>query len=156
MRIHVLSQQTLSRAAVCAPSKVLQKSIELLSMQDLLSSTYSQLEESKTRQDSSVKTSFKLLFHLEDSVLDHDGLLLSQEQTLPLLAQYVLSETRRREHFLSISSGKLPAFPDLVDLVTFLQRSEKHLMAMKILYGTWQPSSDIGKLSKVLCSSFFV
>ncbi|RYG67944.1 hypothetical protein EON64_06320 [archaeon] len=91
----------------------------------------------------------KSLLHQEDNVLEHDGLLLSQNQTLPLLAHYVLSETRRREYFLSMPIGKLPVTQDMFELVTYLQRSEKHLMAMKILYSTWQSSVEVVTLSKV-------
>eukprot|EP01031_Cornospumella_fuschlensis_P026654 gene26654-32208_t len=155
LRIHTLSKQTLSKVAVCAPPKVLQKSIELLSMQDLLSSAYSQLEEAKTKQDNAAQTSQKSLLHVEDGVLEHDGLLLSQDQALPLLAQYVVSEMRRRDYFLSASTGKLPSSHDMADLVAFLQRNEKHIMAIKVLYSTWLSSVEVPKLSKMIRASAF-
>lgn len=59
---------------------------------------------------------------------------------LPLM-KYAFGEVRRRSLAQSVSSAKDSAetasAPDLEDLVRVLQRSENHLLATRVLYGSW-------------------
>jgi hypothetical protein len=75
------------------------------------------------------------------SVISRDGILMQASVVALPLMKYAFGEVRRRSLAQSASSARTSAetasAPDLEDLVRVLQRSENHLLATRVLYGSW-------------------
>eukprot|EP00981_Chlorochromonas_danica_P007566 scaffold1794_cov162-Ochromonas_danica.AAC.2 len=88
-----------------------------------------------------------------DSIFTHDGLLLTEETVLPPLLQHCAQESKRREQLsaeakddsrAAISAG------DVENFVRCLQRHENHMLALRVLYRSW--NVDLTKAAMIRSS----
>jgi hypothetical protein len=73
-----------------------------------------------------------------------DGILMSRSTIWPSLLMHIIAETKRRESLGTGGSDDKFRFQNAEDvekLVSILQRSENHMLAVRVLLCTWGPSS---------------
>jgi hypothetical protein len=94
---------------------------------------------------------------------NRDGILMQASAVAMPLMKFAFGEIKRRGRHSTTDisqlraqgggavggvGGSATAAPDLDDLVRILQRSENHLLATRVLYGSWhnsQPKAQVGR-----------
>jgi hypothetical protein len=154
----VLLQSTCSTCSISLLSQV----IDLLQSSDVALSIFRRIEGdfsysfSSTRPSGMNDNNFKVM----ESYFSRDGILMSANRVLPCLMKFCLKEIKRRnmyeESFLADhNNNTLPT--DLNELATVLQRSENHMLALRILLTSWHTSlSKSQVLYTFLITNFFL
>lgn len=85
---------------------------------------------------------------LQSAHFSKDGILMSPSSVMGHLLRHVLVEFRRRN--LYNKNTQEMSSSDLDPLVTVLQRSENHLLATRVLLGTWYNCASKSQVSNWL------
>ena len=95
----------------------------------------------------------QLQSQISGSNFTKDGILLSPATLWGPLVKHLLMETKRREAICSSSDSafrsKLANSDDVDKLVAILQRSENHLLAVRVILGSWHQYSSKKQVGEI-------
>lgn len=166
-RPFVASRDLLRGVASHCPAELIGRTLDILNGSELVLAVYERVEgasqeeamkKSSTSNSMSSPGSVMSMngFRINESVFTRDGILMSLGAVLGHLLRYSAMEVKRRTNFTSTSivtatgasrgTGTVDSqggdmAMDLNDLVCALQRSENHMLAVRVLLSSWHISS---------------
>ena len=165
-RPFVASRDLLRGVASHCPAELIGRTLDILNGSELVLAVYERVEgasqeeamkKSSTSNSMSSPGSVMSMngFRINESVFTRDGILMSLGAVLGHLLRYSAMEVRRRTNFTSTSIATATGTSrgtgtvdsqggdmavDLNDLVCALQRSENHMLAVRVLLSSWHIS----------------
>lgn len=152
-------------ASIC-PAEHLGKSLDILNGSELVLAVYQRVEGAveepalpkiPNTDSSAPSPASQGEFKINDTVFTRDGILMTPGSVLGLVLRYSAAEVRRRMTATastataiatakSSSEGQDEIASDLEDLVCALQRSENHMLAVRVLLSSWHLSDAKAQL----------
>lgn len=129
-----LPSSLLHRTAIICEDRLLDKCVDLLSASDYVLSVFHRIEGHLSELSDSPGTSSQSSVAFEPT-FTRDGILMSVSSILPQLLKYSVREVQRRS--AASLGGSAGDTKDLDDLLTTLQRSENHMLAIRALLSSW-------------------
>ena len=149
-----IAHDLLQVSTLSAPSSLLTQTVDLLENTDLVLSVFERMDGSYS-QVTSVNTDTTLLtpFKISEDSFTRDGILMTSNKVLGPLMKFCLREIQRRNmhdthaHQSDAAGGDgseatvvvVPA--DLEELAGLLQRSENHMLTIRLLLTSWHIGS---------------
>ena len=147
----------LKTAILDCEGDVISRAVDALTMTDTILKVYDRIEQTTTvgsssgagaQTDNSSHASFAALFSTSSStegVFTRDGLLMQEENVIPVLTAYCIHEFKRRSIVSSAPSSSSGSSnttnslgtSDLENFLFCLQRHENHLVALHVLNRCW-------------------
>jgi hypothetical protein len=174
----VITRNLLCGIASICPAEHLGKSLDILNGSELVLAVYQRVEgvESDEQHTKSKPSSAALAavstpveaFKINQAAFSRDGILMAPSAVMGLVLRYSAAEVRRRISITAkISRGRMAGgggtcievdeecAEDLDELVCALQRSENHMLALRVLLSSWHMSATKAHLlrSSLLCLS---
>ena len=174
----VITRNLLRGIASICPAEHLGRSLDILNGSELVLAVYQRVEgvhsdEQHTKLKPSNATSGVVspiveAFKINQSAFSRDGILMSSNAVMGLVLRYSTAEVRRRISITAtVSRGGMAgeggtnseveeeAAGDLDELVCALQRSENHMLALRVLLSSWHMGATKAQLlrSSLLCLS---
>lgn len=172
-----LSRSLLQSTALCCSPILLSQVVDLLQGADIALSVFSRIEGKFSQSNSSCyATHSESNFEILEHNFARDGILMSSSKVLGPLMKFCMKEMQRRKSPISNGSrasaviasrvtakGKssatadrpsatpmftMPFATDVEELVAVLQKSENHLLATRVLLGSWHISSSKSEVIK--------
>jgi hypothetical protein len=149
-------------ASIC-PAEHLGKSLDILNGSELVLAVYQRVEGAveepivsrATSSDTSAPSpASQGDFKINETVFTRDGILMTPGSVLGLVLRYSAAEVKRRMTSTATAStstkkpseGQEEIASDLEDLVCALQRSENHMLAVRVLLSSWHHSDAKAQL----------
>lgn len=174
----VITRNLLRGIASICPAEHLGKSLDILNGSELVLAVYQRVEgvasdeqHTKSKPSSAALTAVSTpieAFKINQAAFSRDGILMAPSAVMGLVLRYSAAEVRRRISITAkISRGRVAAeggmnrevdeecAEDLDELVCALQRSENHMLALRVLLSSWHMSATKAQLlrSSLLCLS---
>jgi hypothetical protein len=174
----VITRNLLRGIASICPAEHLGKSLDILNGSELVLAVYQRVEGVESdEQHTKSKPSCAALaavstpieaFKINQAAFSRDGILMAPNAVMGLVLRYSAAEVRRRISITAkISRGRVAdeggtssevdeeCAEDLDELVCALQRSENHMLALRVLLSSWHMSATKAQLlrSSLLCLS---
>ena len=150
-----IAHDLLQVSTLSAPSSLLTQTVDLLENTDLVLSVFERMDGSYS-QVTSVNTDTTLLtpFKISEDSFTRDGILMASNKVLGPLMKFCLREIQRRNmhdththqsessHSDGIEATAVVVVPaDLEELAGLLQRSENHMLTIRLLLTSWHIGS---------------
>lgn len=174
----VITRNLLRGIASICPAEHLGRSLDILNGSELVLAVYQRVEgvhsdEQHTKLKPSNATNGVVspiveAFKINQSAFSRDGILMSSSAVMGLVLRYSAAEVRRRISITAtVSRGSMAGegginseveeevAGDLDELVCALQRSENHMLALRVLLSSWHMGATKAQLlrSSLLCLS---
>jgi hypothetical protein len=148
--------------SVClgCPHEFIGQSLNILTGSDLVVSVYQRMEGVAPLDESQTgvrKTLFSrneakdeknnLQFKISENLFSRDGILMAPQAVLGPLLKHALREVQRKSvnsiiaQFPHRSVKDVDEAPDIEEFVGILQRSENHMLAVRVLFSSWHASN---------------
>ena len=150
-----IAHDLLQVSTLSAPSNLLTQTVDLLENTDLVLSVFERMDGSYS-QVSSVNADTTLLtpFKISEDSFTRDGILMASNKVLGPLMKFCLREIQRRNmhdthtsqsessQYDGSEAGAVVVVPaDLEELAGLLQRSENHMLTIRLLLTSWHIGS---------------
>jgi hypothetical protein len=147
-------------ASIC-PAEHLGKSLDILNGSELVLAVYQRVEgaveepilsRTSNSDTSAPSPASQGEFKINETVFTRDGILMTPGSVLGLVLRYSAAEVKRRMTATTAAAAKTPSegqdeiASDLEELVCTLQRSENHMLAVRVLLSSWHLSDAKAQL----------
>ena len=174
----VITRKLLRGIASICPAEHLGRSLDILNGSELVLAVYQRVEgvvsdgqHSKSKPSSTALSTVSPpveAFKINQGAFSRDGILMAPSTVMGLVLRYSAAEVRRRTSVTAtISCSRMASeggssnevkedvAEDLDELVCALQRSENHMLALRVLLSSWHMSATKAQLlrSSLLCLS---
>jgi hypothetical protein len=152
----VVSRDLLRSLTAVCPADHLGRTLDILNGSELVLTVYQRVEGAKLDTDNYRKkmningpdTNVKDEFKINEATFSKDGLLMAPGVILGPILKYAAAEMKRRLYMTvtNVIDSSCPIAVDLEELVGVLQRSENHMLALRVLLSSWHVSNSKAEL----------
>ena len=164
-----ISGDILRSVCLGCPPEFIGQSLNILTGSDLVVSVYQRMEgvapldesqsgirktlfgknnkEKESKEDKTASTNPQSLFRISDNLFSRDGILMAPQAVLGPLLKHAMREVQRKSvnsiiaQFPHRSIKDVDDAPDIDEFVGILQRSENHMLAVRVLFSSWHTSN---------------
>lgn len=146
----VVSRDLLRGLTAVCPADHLGRTLDILNGSELVLTVYQRVEGAKldtdnnrkSRNANGIDTNIKNDFKINEATFSKDGLLMAPGVILSPILKYAAAEMKRRLYMTvtTVINSSCPIAIDLEELVGVLQRSENHMLALRVLLSSWHVS----------------
>lgn len=161
-----ISGDILRSVCLGCPPEFIGQSLNILTGADLVVSVYQRMEgvapldesqsgvrktifgnNKESKDDKNSSSNPQSQFRISDNLFSRDGILMAPQAVLGPLLKHALREVQRKSvnsiiaQFPHRSIKDADDAPDIEEFVGILQRSENHMLAVRVLFSSWHTSN---------------